>query len=145
MSEKCMVTQCCCGCTLRTGALATAIFCLVSALINAIFSVVALVRDKEQTSWFSIIVNIVVLIIAILLFVGVTKEKPNFIRIWIYVEIVLVILTLISSIVLFFKGWHLGSLIVALIIVAVMIYLIIVVRSFVLQLESGGGAPGNTV
>ncbi|XP_018016825.1 uncharacterized protein LOC108673495 [Hyalella azteca] len=114
MAEKCVVSQCCCGCTLRTGALATAIFCLVSAILNVIVNVHALVSERAQSSWFNIIVSVVVLIIAILLLVGVKKERPNLIRIWIYVEIVLVILTLISSLIVFFTAWDFGVPIISL-------------------------------
>lgn len=144
MSDKCVLTQCCCGCTLRTGALGTAIFCLIIGLINTILAVYQIIADKAQSGWFNVIVNVLVLIVAILLLHGVRKEKPRLVRIWVYVEIVLVVLILISTIVLFVRSGDWSGLFVGLINVGVMVYFLLVVRSYAIQLESGGGAA-NTV
>jgi len=142
--RKCVLGQCCCGCTLKTGAWATAIFCLIGSVINTANAIYDATSRHNNSSWGAVIVSVIMLIVAIFLMHGVRTEQPRLIWIWVYTQIVLTVLTTILLIVGAVGTLNFVGLVAGLLIVGLIIYFILVVRSYAIELEGGAGG-GNTV
>jgi len=141
--RKCVLSSCCCGCTLRTGAWVTSILVLIGSIINASNAIYDAVKGHNNGSWFNAVISIIMLVIAIFLMHGVRTENPRLIWIWVYTQIVLVILTLIGLIIGVIGTLNIIGLIIGLVIIGFFVYFILVVRSYAIELE--GGSTGNTV
>jgi len=138
MSEKFIVNQCCCGCTLKTGSLIIGILCLIGSLAGTIQYGFAAVNYHHAALWFGAVVQIVQLIAAILLVHGARTEQASLVRVWVYVQAVITILQVVSLVIVVVTSFTIGGLISSLIVICCCIYFIIVVRSYALELENGG-------
>lgn len=136
--HKCVLTNCCCGCTLKTGAWVTAILFLILSIINAANSIYEATSGHNKSSWGTVIISVIILIISILLMYGIKTEKTRFIWIWVYTQMVMTILWLILLIVAMIGTFNIVGLLIGLITAAFFIYFILVVRSYAIELESGG-------
>jgi len=138
MSEKFTVTQCCCGCTLKTGSLIIGILCLIGSLIGTIQFSFGAVTYNHPALWYGAVVQIVMLIAAILLVHGARTEQASLVRVWVYIQSVITILQVINLVIVVITSFTIGNLISALLTIALCIYFIIVVRSYAIELENGG-------
>jgi len=139
--QKCLVQQCCCGCTLRTGSMIIAVLNLIANIFNIANGAYSAVGpDHYQGGWVGVIVAILHLIVSILLIIGINKEKRNFIMIWVWVSIVVIVITLIVGVISIFSG-GLSVLIASIIAVLLWGYCVVVVRSYAISLGGGIGSP----
>jgi len=141
MSEKFIVNSCCCGCTLKTGSLIIGILYLIISLGGTIQYGYAAVATHHGILWFSAVVYVIQLIAACLLIHGTRTENASLVRVWVYVQAVVTILQVISLIIVAVSAFTIGGIISGLIMIGLCIYFIVVVRSYALELESGGGNP----
>jgi len=141
MSEKFIVNSCCCGCTLKTGSLIIGILYLIGSLGGTIQYGYAAVATHHGILWFSAVVYVIQLIAACLLIHGTRTENASLVRVWVYVQAVVTILQVISLIIVAVSAFSIGGIISGLIVIGLCIYFIVVVRSYALELESGGGNP----
>jgi len=100
----------------------------------------AAVGGHDQGGWVGLIISILAIIVSILLIIGIQKEKRNFIMIWVWTMIVILVITLILGILSIFSG-NLSFLIASLIAVLLWGYCVVVVRSYALSLGGGVGSP----
>ncbi|XP_047497160.1 uncharacterized protein LOC125044513 [Penaeus chinensis] len=140
-AQKCVISQCCCGCSLRRAALLiAAAFVLVDIAFWA-YNVGELVKARlDWLLWTVFGLETANLIMDCVLLVGVLKENYRAIMAWVWVSVVQVVLTVIASIVsAFFVSPAPVS--AAVVIAGVLFALayssaVVVVRSFGLTLRS---------
>ncbi|XP_046647248.1 uncharacterized protein LOC124337192 isoform X2 [Daphnia pulicaria] len=110
----CKLNQCCCGCSLRTGAIAISVFSLISSVVSIIR--MALVIFALQTAKMlynlsvgQLVVAVVTIVMTILLLVAAVKNRmPNLMLPWIVVQIVSIIVMFLYLIILAIVGANIG-------------------------------------
>ena len=137
--HKYTIGQCCCGCTLKTGSLIIAIFSLVVNLLNLAMSIQA-VTLGFYPSWVSVIVDILYSIVSVLLIIGIQQEKRNFIMVWVWTSIVVVVINLIIGVISAIGLLWINA--IALFInIIILVYFIVVVRSYAISIGEGVVSP----
>ncbi|CAL4066432.1 unnamed protein product [Meganyctiphanes norvegica] len=132
--NKWTVEQCCCFCTLRTGSLIIAVFALVMTVINLVSSVYAASSGHGYASWVSFILDVCHLIACIMLVFGIQKEKSNYVMLWVWTTIVMIVLTLITAVISFIElSWQ--NAIIMVLTVIIYGYCVVVVRSYAISMQ----------
>lgn len=131
--HKCVVNSCCCGCSLRSGTLAIAIFNLILSLIQIVLGSIA-IASGAIVVWPELVIGILRLIISSILINGVRKESRGQVLAWVWIVTILTVLATISVIVLFVLGSPISYVVDDIIGILLNIYFIIVVRSFAFKL-----------
>jgi len=138
---SCTVSVCCCGCTLKTGSLIIGIIYSIVHICNFIAEVIS-ASNGEGSQWFNAVISLVQAIVSIFLAYGANKELAVMCMGWWISTAVLVgckcLALLVGAIM---APLLIIPIIVLAIFIAVDIYCIIVVRSYTLELESGGPSP----
>lgn len=94
----------------------------------------------NQGGWVGLIIAILAVIVSILLIIGIQKEKRNFIMIWVWTTIVMLVIFVILAILNIFSG-DITSFISSLIAVLLWAYCVVVVRSYAISIGGGVGSP----
>ncbi|KAI5718381.1 hypothetical protein M8J77_020428 [Diaphorina citri] len=145
------LNSCCCGCSLRTGAIIIAVL----AIIHAVFSLLEefmpkkakpgkmKVQEQDPAEHIGYIIGYIVsLVVAIILLIGILKRSRKLMLPWLIVSVISVVIALIYVafvvILLFIKVdplMALAGLIGGLIGVAIFVYLWLVVHSYYIHLK----------
>ncbi|XP_071542471.1 uncharacterized protein [Panulirus ornatus] len=125
--ERCVVGSCCCGCSLRSGSLTIGILNLVSSSI-----ILSLGFSGSSIIFFHHTVPGV--IFSILLIYGIQKARRGLIMIWVWVNAVLLFISVILAIVLIVMTGNVAIAVTVLVSCALTVYFIIVIRSYALTL-----------
>lgn len=121
---------------------------MIIAILNLIANVILVANNvyaavgpaHYQGGWVGVIMSILHLIVSILLLLGIRKEKRNFIMIWVWTTIVIIVITLIYGIVAIFAA-EFNILISSIITILVWSYCVVVVRSYAFTIGGGVGSP----
>ncbi|CAL4072023.1 unnamed protein product [Meganyctiphanes norvegica] len=138
--QKCIVGQCCCGCTLRTGSMIIAVLSLVGNIFLLANSSYAAVQGHNNASWVSVVVALLHFIVSVLLIVGIRQEKRNFMMIWVWVTLVRIVISAIMAVIAFIGlVWQVAiSLVITVLLYG---YCAVVVRSYALSVSGVVGSP----
>jgi len=136
---KCLVSQCCCGCTLKTGSLIIGILYIIGYLAQS--AQLLQLSLHESAFWFFFVISFIQFIASCLLVHGVRTDRADLVRVWVFTTIGLCVLKIIAGIVGTVTTGDITGIIQALISCILDVYFIIVARSFAYELESGGAAP----
>ncbi|XP_068241513.1 uncharacterized protein [Palaemon carinicauda] len=137
--QKCILTQSCCGCSLRTGSLAIGIIGLVFAVLHSIYGIYNGVNGNGQ-GWVNMIVGILNVILCAVLIQGIRQEKRSMVMTWVWVQTILVAINIILGIIEIIVTLNIVFAIVLFIVMGIAIYCILVVRSYAFSI--GGGTGG---
>nr|XP_053630768.1 uncharacterized protein LOC128687365 [Cherax quadricarinatus] len=135
MSDKCVLSSSCCGCSLRSGSLAIGIISLVFGIINSIYSIYEVANGIKQ-GWVQLIINILSVIMAIILIIGVRKERRSYVMGWVWVTAIVIAINIILGILAIILSLNIVLGIIYFIVMGVAVYCLLVVRSFALSLGS---------
>ncbi|XP_042236908.1 uncharacterized protein LOC121876069 [Homarus americanus] len=131
--HKCVLSASCCGCSLRSGTLAIGILGVIGCILNIISGIYLGVKGFAD-GWITMAVSIIHLIVNILLIQGVKQERRSFVMLWVWVSIICVVLYSILAVVTIIVSLNIAYAITVFIVVGVIIYCILVVRSYALSL-----------
>ncbi|XP_063873036.1 uncharacterized protein LOC135107292 isoform X2 [Scylla paramamosain] len=137
--HKCVVSYCCCGCSLRSGSLAIGIVVLILSLLNAIYNIIAAIRTGVTVGWIGFATNLFVVIVSCILIMGIRQERRGFVMTWVITMVVIIIINIITSIIALVTTFSLVAGLIVLVVMGVFIYLVVVVRSYALTLGSSAG------
>ncbi|XP_046647247.1 uncharacterized protein LOC124337192 isoform X1 [Daphnia pulicaria] len=115
----CKLNQCCCGCSLRTGAIAISVFSLISSVVSIIRMALVIFALQSNSSNAAkmlynlsvgqLVVAVVTIVMTILLLVAAVKNRmPNLMLPWIVVQIVSIIVMFLYLIILAIVGANIG-------------------------------------
>ncbi|XP_042233391.1 uncharacterized protein LOC121873756, partial [Homarus americanus] len=131
--HKWVLSASCCGCSLRSGTLAIGILGVIGCILNIISGIYLGVKGFAD-GWITMAVSIIHLIVNILLIQGVKQERRSFVMLWVWVSIICVVLYSILAVVTIIVSLNIAYAITVFIVVGVIIYCILVVRSYALSL-----------
>jgi len=131
--QKCVVSVCCCGCSLRSGSLAIGIVYLIFAILAAINGILQGIGGNSQ-GWIEMAINIIQAVLCVVLILGINKENRAMIMVWVWVSAIIVIVSGIVTIMAIIGGFIVVG-IILLVCLALQVYFIIVVRSHALTLS----------
>ncbi|XP_042884002.1 uncharacterized protein LOC122260694 [Penaeus japonicus] len=98
-SQKCVISQCCCGCSLRGASLFIAVALLLVDSAFMAYNIWELVKSRlDWLLWTVFGLETANLIMDSVLLLGVVKENYRAIITWVWVSVVQVILTLVASV-----------------------------------------------
>lgn len=140
MSEqKCVLSQSCCGCSLRSGSLAIGILGVIGGILGTISGIYLGINGNNQ-GWVDMVINIITLILAAILIQGVRAEKRGLVMVWVWVMGIIVIINIILGIIAIILTFNIIGGVILFIIMGIAVYCILVVRSYAISL--GGGTGG---
>jgi len=134
--NKYTVSQFCCGCTLRTGALVIGIIYVVGYLLQALTFLSYAINGGPVNVWYSFIIYLVQFIAACMLIHGVRMDRSDLVKVFVWTTCVLVVLKLIDVIILAINLMFV-PMISPILSVIFDIYCIVVVRSYAIELAGG--------
>ncbi|XP_037796310.1 uncharacterized protein LOC119591628 isoform X2 [Penaeus monodon] len=135
MGEKYVFTSCCCGCSLRTGALAIAIVSLVLSTVGAAYGAYV-GANGESEGWVDFFIDVVNIILAAILIHGIRTERRELVLAWVWGTAVMVCITIIVGIVILVLTPTVLGAVILLVAALVQIYFILVVRSYAFTVSS---------
>ncbi|XP_042856249.1 uncharacterized protein LOC122242883 [Penaeus japonicus] len=133
MGEKYVLTSCCCGCSLRTGALIIAVVSLVLSTIGAAYGAYV-GSNGESAGWLDFFIDAVNIILAAILIHGIRMERRNLALAWVWGTAAMVVITIIVGVVFLIITPSLLGAVILLVAALVQIYFILVVRSYAFTL-----------
>ncbi|XP_066941233.1 uncharacterized protein [Macrobrachium rosenbergii] len=133
--QKFVLTSCCCGCSLRTGALIIAILSLVLSLIGLGLGIFAGVIGLLE-GWFDVAIDVINIILAAILIHGIRTEQRRFVLAWVWTTVVTIILTVVLGLFVIFLSSSVTAAIILFIFAAIQTYFILVVWSYAVSLET---------
>ncbi|XP_066976764.1 uncharacterized protein [Macrobrachium rosenbergii] len=136
--HKCLLTQCCCGCSLRTGSLAIGIVGLVLAVMHTIYGIYHGINGISQ-GWVNMLVGILNVILCAVLIQGIRQEKRSMIMAWVWVQSILIAINIILGVIEIILTLNFIFAILLFIIMGIAIYCVLVVRSYAISISSGAG------
>merc|ERR1711931_83154 len=122
--QKCVVSACCCGCSLRSGSLAIGIIYLILAVLAAINGILQGINGSNQ-GWIEMAVNLIQAVLCVVLIMGINKENRAMIMVWVWVSIILVVVSAIVAIMAAIGGLIIFGIII-LVFLSLQVYFIIV-------------------
>lgn len=131
--QKCVVSACCCGCSLRSGSLAIGIIYLILAILAAINGILQGVNGNNQ-GWIEMAINLIQAVLCVVLILGINKENRAMIMVWVWVSAIIVVVSVIVAIMAAIAGGIIFGVII-LVFLSLQVYFIIVVRSHALTLS----------
>ncbi|CAL4116017.1 unnamed protein product [Meganyctiphanes norvegica] len=150
-SHTCVVSQCCCGCTLRTGSLIIGVLSLIGDGYNSVTTGLQASAEGWWLLWVTEVIVVVHLIASILLLIGISNNNVKFIKAYVYANVAVIVYDVILVIVLFammgsyadgdYAGVFVVMAVTYLLSFLLMIYYTVVIRSYALQVEEGSHAP----
>jgi len=142
LEERFVLKASCCGVSLRTGTLIIALLNLICCEFQAIRSFIHaryIPADSEEFSgplYFGGSVNVIGVLLSLLLLFGVIKGSAKAVILWVWVQVMFLLLLVISGIIIVVETFD-GFLIVYLIInVCLNLYFIAVAHSYSVELRS---------
>ncbi|XP_046458672.1 uncharacterized protein LOC124205325 [Daphnia pulex] len=116
---SCKLNQCCCGCSLRTGAIAISVFSLISSVVSIIrivlnFSALKGISSNDAKMLYGVIVGelvgamVLMFTIFLVLLAAVKNRMPNLMLPWLVVQIVSIIAMFLYLIILAIAGANIG-------------------------------------
>ncbi|XP_064119800.1 uncharacterized protein LOC135224592 isoform X3 [Macrobrachium nipponense] len=136
--HKCLLSQCCCGCSLRTGSLAIGIIGLVFAALHAIYGIYHGINGISQ-GWVNMVVGILNVILCAVLIQGIRLEKRSMIMVWVWVQSILIAINIILGVIEIILTLNFIVAILLFIIMGIAVYCVLVVRSYAISISSGTG------
>nr|XP_027223094.1 uncharacterized protein LOC113815225 [Penaeus vannamei] len=135
MGERCVFTSCCCGCSLRTGALVIAVVSLVLSTVGAAYGAYV-GSNGDSEGWVDFFIDLVNIILAAILLHGIRTERRDLALAWVWGTVVMVGITVIVGIVILVLTPTVLGAVILLAAALVQIYFILVVRSYALTVSS---------
>ncbi|XP_045604050.1 uncharacterized protein [Procambarus clarkii] len=133
-SEKCVLKNCCCGCSLRTGTIIIAVLSLLFGLATAGYSIYLVVAGVTE-GWLDLVINIFNIIVAIVLIHGIRTERAGLVMAWVWATAFSIALSVVLGIVFVFITASLVAAFILFVVSAIQIYFLLVVRSYALSLK----------
>ncbi|XP_050714523.1 uncharacterized protein LOC126997464 [Eriocheir sinensis] len=137
--HKCVVSYCCCGCSLRSGSLSIGIVVLILSLLQCIYSIFGAIKTGDNSLWVGFVTNLILVIVSCLLIQGIRTERRGFVMVWVWTMVVLVTINIIMAVIILITTLNLAFGLVTLVVMGIFIYLVVVVRSYGLSLSSSSG------
>ncbi|XP_063599174.1 uncharacterized protein LOC134775545 isoform X2 [Penaeus indicus] len=129
-----LVNSCCCGCSLRTGALIIAALSLIYGLLGIAYSIYIIVAGVVE-GWLDLALALLNVIFAIILIVGVRQCRRRLVMAWVWSAVLSVILGVVLGVlyVILTQSFVVAVIIGA--IAAIQAYFVVVVHSFALTVS----------
>ncbi|XP_037799039.1 uncharacterized protein LOC119594069 [Penaeus monodon] len=132
--NRTLVNSCCCGCSLRTGALIIAALSLIYGLLGIAYSIYIIVAGVVE-GWLDLALALLNVIFAIILIVGVRQCRRRLVMAWVWAAVLSVILGVVLGVlyVILTQSFVVAVIIGA--ISAIQAYFVVVVHSFAQTLD----------